>query len=232
MSYLEQIADSIAELVDPRTHREALAPDQAPISVRTGKHLHGAVVTHVASLVDQLDHIQPGGGIEEGGHRVPGSRPTAHLEALDALMLIDAESSQWLALLDLADRHGVVANLRALVGAATVLAEPDQRDLAANAKRWVTIAAVITGWQIPAWRPDNTCPMCAARGSLRVRAGNGVSTTEVSATCVKCWTHWDATNVGLLASHIRAENDELVICERHVNDIIHAGSCTIVARSA
>ena len=221
---LIRLADAIAELVEPRTHREALTPDQAPISVATLRPIHGAVLTHVASLIDQLNHIQPGGGIEGGSHRVPGSRPTAHLEALDALMLIDTESNQWLALLGLRDRDDVAANLRALVGAAPALIAHDLTDLAKNAARWLTLARVITGWEIPAKRYDNTCPLCASRGTLRVRAGNGLAYAEVSAACVSCWEHWDSTSIGLLAEHIRAEN--------HEDDTPEAESCEIVAQRA
>lgn len=232
MTPLERLADAIDELVEPRTHREALTPDQAPINARTGKPIHGAVLTDVTSLLDQLAHIQPGGGIADGGHRIPGSRPTAHLEALDALMLIDTESGAWLTMLRMRDRHSVAANLRALLGGATALPQPEQHELANNAHRWVTIAAVITGWEIPPWRPDNTCPLCATRGSLRVRAGDGITSDEVSATCVSCWEHWHPDTIGLLAGHIRAENGETIICTAGLNDMLVTGGCTPLARSA
>lgn len=70
--------------------------------------------------------------------------------------------------------------------------------------RWWTWARVVTGWDAPAWQPDSTCPLCGTRGSIRIRLDLG------RATCVndQCRETWDDTNLGLLAEHIRRENND------------------------
>lgn len=70
--------------------------------------------------------------------------------------------------------------------------------------RWWTWARVVTGWDTPAWQPANTCPLCGVRGTLRVRLD------EQRATCVNgaCRETWDQFNIGLLAEHIRRENND------------------------
>jgi hypothetical protein len=98
--------------------------------------------------------------------------------------------------------------LRALVGVAGNIEDDEQHQLAREARRWVTWAKVCTGWEVPAMRPDNTCPLCGVRGTLRVRVGDGIRSTEASAVCVGCGESWDDTNVGLLAEHIRSENND------------------------
>lgn len=57
-------------------------------------------------------------------------------------------------------------------------------------------------------QPDNTCPLCATRGSLRIRVGDGINSNSASAMCVSCFEAWDDSNIGLLANHIRSENDD------------------------
>jgi hypothetical protein len=71
-----------------------------------------------------------------------------------------------------------------------------------DVKRWWTQARIVSGWDSPAWRPDNTCPVCDVRRSLRVNL------SLQTALCVECREVWDSTTIGLLAEHIRAENME------------------------
>lgn len=77
-------------------------------------------------------------------------------------------------------------------------------ELEADIARWWTWARVVTGWDTAAWQPANTCPLCGTRGTLRVRLD------EQRGTCVNdaCRETWDHTNIGLLAEHIRAENND------------------------
>lgn len=217
MTPLERITAAVDELIEPRTHREALAPGEAPKSARTGKTIHGAVLTHVPSLLDQLDHVPPGGGVERG-QRIPGSRPQAHLDALDTLIEIDHESAR--AILDLGgtDRGTTEANLRALIGLATGHPDDDIKDLSYTAWAWRTRAAVITGWELPARTPNNTCPVCDHRGTLRVRVDT--STGTGTGFCLNCRTAWDEQQIGLLAEHIRYENSDLIICARDLNQLL------------
>lgn len=195
-----RLSDSVEALTRPRTHRE-------PYTVRTDTGwLTQRHVTEVRSLIDQLqDALEPGGSADSG-HAVPGSRPPARLEAIDVLLLIDTEASQWIGFLGLHERPSLAGNLHALVGVSGEIEDTDLRKLAKNAGRWVVMANVLTGWEVPAWRPNSTCPLCAVRGGLRVRAGDGISETGVSAVCVECSETWDASNIRLLGAHIRNEN--------------------------
>ena len=77
-------------------------------------------------------------------------------------------------------------------------------ELEADITKWWTWARVVTGWDTPAWQPANTCPLCGTRGTLRVRLD------EQRATCVNdaCRETWDSFTIGLLAAHIRTENND------------------------
>jgi hypothetical protein len=69
-------------------------------------------------------------------------------------------------------------------------------------KSWWHQARIVTGWDMPAFKPRGaTCPVCERKGTLRVKVDG--------ALCVDsdCRTIWDATEVGLLAEHIRVEQE-------------------------
>lgn len=203
---LEKLTDAVNELTQPRTHREGLSPDQAPLHARTRKPIHGAVVTTVLSLLDQLELAVEPSGSTSAGHRVPGSTPAARMDAINALLVIDTEVSQAVGVYLDEERPTIAANLRALVGLACELGPLDQKDLARMAGRWHTMAAIVTGWEVPPRRLHNTCPLCAAKGSLRIRVD--VNSGSGTGLCVECQETWDEATIGLLAEHIRAENGE------------------------
>lgn len=206
MTPLERLTQAVDELVDPRTHREGLTPDQAPINARTHRPIHGAVLSHVPSLLEQLAHVPPGGGVERG-QRIPGSRPQAHLDALDTLIEIDHESALELAKLGARDRGATVDNLRALIGICAGHTDTTALvRISSLAWAWRTRASVITGWELPPRSPNNTCPVCATRGTLRIRLD--VTTGTGTGFCLSCRTPWDEQHIGLLAEHIRWENHE------------------------
>lgn len=79
-----------------------------------------------------------------------------------------------------------------------------QAELARDMRRWWTWARIVSGWDSPAWRPDNTCPMCGERRTLRINLA------AQAAFCVHetCHETWDETRIGLLAEHIRQESDQ------------------------
>src|SRR5205085_1672821 len=124
----------------------------------------------------------------------PASRPSARVDAMDAYRRIDvavynwtktyAEDRRWDSLTD---------RLRALVGAFSRIEDDEQHQLAGAARRWVTTAKVTTGWEVPARQLDNTCLACGARGGLRVRVGDGVTSADAYALCVapECGATWD-----------------------------------------
>lgn len=200
------LTDAVDDLTKPRTNREAFSRVDDHGTVIRDKH-----ITHVPPLLEQLQQaLEPSAGRSvEGGLSVPASRPSARLDAMDTYMRIDqavyvwcktyAEHRRWDTLTD---------RLRALVGCASRIEDDELHELAREARRWVTWAKVTTGWEVPARQPDNTCPLCGIRGGLRVRVGDGVTSTEASACCVSCGESWDDSTIGLLAEHIRAENGD------------------------
>lgn len=219
MTPLERLADAVDELTRPHTHREPLLPDMAPISARTGKTLHGAVISEVLSLLDQLERsTMPGSGPDPVfGHAAPGSMPAASMEALDALNAIDREARRTLAYIGGRPRAALDHTLRALIGASSLRGDQVQRDVAQEADRWVSRAKSVTGWETAPFKPDNTCPLCERRHSLRIRT---LTATDVHASCVGCGEVWTPQTIGLLIAHIRWENREVVICERELNVIL------------
>lgn len=72
----------------------------------------------------------------------------------------------------------------------------------ADVRRWWHQARIMTGYDSPSWRPDNTCPVCDQRRSLRIKLAAS------TAVCVECRTVWPPDDIGLLAEHIRWENRE------------------------
>jgi hypothetical protein len=197
------LADAINELTRSRIHRE-------PYLLREhGKWITKKHKTAVSSLLDQLGQAVEPGGIGDTGRGIPGSRSAARLEAVDTLLRIDAAAASWLTLrCHRPLRASTADNLRALVGCASDLDETALWELTREARRWATMARVTTGWEVPPFRPANSCPLCAERGTLRIRVGDGVSSYETWATCTNCAESWDPQTVGLLAEHIRAENGD------------------------
>lgn len=201
---LRQIADAVEELTRPRTNKEPYSYVDSHSTV-----IHGRHPTHVPPLLDQLlESLEPG-GTGEAGRAVPGSRPSARLDAMDTYMRIDQAVYGWCKTYAEARRwDSLTSRLRALVGASLNIEDDEQHELAREARRWVTWSRVTTGWEVPARQPDNTCPLCGVRGGLRIRVGDGITSAEASGMCVSCGEAWDNSTIGLLAEHIRAENGD------------------------
>lgn len=203
MTPLEQITEAVDELVSPRRNEERFTRE-------TG---HGLVakryVVHVASLLDQLGYgltLSSRLDRNDAGHPIPSSRPSANVEALDQLVEIERDSLRILTYIGGTDRRDLVANLRALVGLTANKDEDVQRDVAYFARIWLSRAKVFMTWEVEPWRPDNSCPLCEQKRSLRIRI---ISNSEMHAVCVSCGEVWTPESIGLLAEHMRWENDEL-----------------------
>lgn len=203
------LRDLVLELTRPRTHREPLVREG---TARTVQH-----ITRVPSLLTQLSRAgQPSTG--EAGTGGYASRPAAAIESLDTLIHIDTEAARWVRDLGEDDLHlDTAATVRQLHGLHASAyhcrrrkprRDPDTRQVTcctahqieADVRRWWTQARIVTGWDSPSWRPDNTCPVCARRGSLRVRL------VAQAGMCLACRTTWEPETIGLLAEHIRHEN--------------------------
>lgn len=170
--------------------------------------------TTVPALIDQLAGVTRD---TDGQRGAPASKPAANLEALDTLLHIDLDAARWVRDMgedDPGDTKACVRKVYALAASAhfcgnhkaTVEAQKVtcctvhavERDI----RRWWTQARIVSGWDMAAWKPNNTCPMCAERRSLRIRSD------DMTAMCVSCRETWDTGNIGLLAEHVRAENGE------------------------
>jgi hypothetical protein len=193
------IHDIAEELTRQHTHRERYEyRDKGTL----WKQDH---VTLVPALIDQLEGAQPQSQNSEGGGGF-GSRPAARIEALDTLALIDHAASAWVRKLGHDDPGSTKACVTKLHGLHAGQDEVTRKAIERDMRGWWTQARIVSGWDVAAWRPDNSCPMCDVRRSLRVKI------IDMAAFCVECRETWDETTIGLLADHIRAENgeDELV----------------------
>lgn len=220
------ILDMLAELT--RTHRHAEPYSVARGSTTWTLQHH----TTVPALVHQLLVAEPSRSGDLSG-ATPGSRPAARIEALDTLMLIDDEAARWLRRLgedDLADTidhdtatndpgTGTIACLQRLAGLRPTITRCHRahglrpceetnwswccpaHQLDHDIRRWWRQARVISGWDSPAYRPWATCPVCDHRGGLRINL------ELQSAFCTECRETWSPATIGLLAEHIRGEND-------------------------
>lgn len=206
------LADMVRELTERHTHREHYAVR------RSGTWYGEDHTTQVPALLAQLVVASPSGAVDERDNHGYGSRPTIRVDAIDTLSRIDDEAARWVRWLghdDPGDKidpktgralpgSGTRRCVRLLGGLAPSLPAAVRTQLLRDVRRWWTWARIVSGWDSPAWRPDNTCPMCGERRSLRVNLA------AQAAFCVhdQCRETWDATNIGLLADHIRTESEQ------------------------
>jgi hypothetical protein len=204
------IHDHMRELTEQHSHREPYVLDG---ETRTLHHW-----TKVPALVHQLEGARDvlGSEGEQGGRGAPTSKPATRLEAIDMLALIRRESNVWLVFLGLTatppDTINRLSRLHGLYPSTEVCSpEKDKHtgsccqrgQLERDVKSWWHQARIVTGWDMPAFKPRGaTCPVCEKKGTLRVKVDG--------ALCVDsdCRTIWDATEVGLLAEHIRVEQEK------------------------
>jgi hypothetical protein len=191
------IHDHIRELTTEHSHREPYYLDGET------RQLHHW--TKVPALVVQLQGARDvlGSDGEQGGRGAPTSKPASRLEAIDMLALIDRESLAWLVLLGRGTQPGdTVRRLNRLHGLYPATEGEQRGQLERDVKSWWHQARIVTGWDMPAFKPRGaTCPVCDTKGTLRVKVDGALC---VEATCR---TIWDATEVGLLAEHIRVEQE-------------------------
>lgn len=204
------LLDYVRELCSPHQHREHY-------QVRRGGTWYGQDhVTRVPALLVQLRWASPSGMGEDRGSSGYESRPAAPLDSLDTWARIDHDAARWVRQLgeddgkpngEALDTIDCVRKLAALARSLDPCRSRrpgccDAHDLEADVRRWWTWARVQTGWDSPAWRPDNTCPLCGVHGSLRVKLADAIG------FCAECHETWDNSTIALLADHIRVESQE------------------------
>lgn len=192
------LADYVRELTEHHSHAERY-------SVRHGTEWwHRRHVTRVPSLVDQLwTNDIPSAATEDGPRPSFKSKPAARLDALDAAVRIDLEASRWVKDLGEDDPSDTTACIRLLHGLSASADAVTRRAIERDVRRWWTQARIVTGWDSPAWTPDNTCPQCGDRGTLKVKLADAIGMCTNDA----CRVTWDQTSIGLLADHIRLESE-------------------------
>lgn len=189
-------------------------------------------------LLEQLyQSVAPSSSAEAGTSRPASSRPGARIDAIDTANRIDSRVGAWLGHLDATPPAGQPAVRRTLTESELRMLDSierlrhlasllpglercgrrtPERDkqkqivcceahvLENDIHHWWKWARVVTGWDTPAWQPDNTCPLCGVRGTLRIRFEDQL------ATCINdaCRETWDSFTIGLLAAHIRTENND------------------------
>lgn len=187
----------IHELTEPTQNREQYMRKRKP-------RYH---VTSNPPLLAQLDESAlPSNTRIDGAGTIAGSRPAANVDAIDTANRIRDDATWWLRYLgadDTGELIDLVHRLAPFANGNNI--HPDHaRRLGFDIRCWWTWARITTGWDQPPWQPNNTCPACATRGSIRIRLH------EHLATCTNdnCRATWDHDTIGLLAEHIRTENGE------------------------
>jgi hypothetical protein len=197
-----QLADLLAAadaLTQPIHHVERIYDRPGG---RQPRGLKRVWITNQPSLLDQLANAVIPGEVyaedQNGAKLVPRSIPPARLEAINALLMIEAGAAMWVARVRLTLRETATDNIRALIGAS--LTSDLIEEATGDMRRWYGWAATLTGWQVPAWTPQAPCPLCDER-TLRVRLD------KRTATCVSCSESWTEDTVELLGRHVRAYDD-------------------------
>ncbi|WP_418063144.1 hypothetical protein [Pimelobacter simplex] len=208
------IVDMVAQLTRPFRNSEAYTIEAAGTSYTQRHHVD------TPSLIEQLQHATPLTGGSDHPRSGYGSRPAGSIEAIDTMIWIDREAARWVRDLgedDPGDAAACVRLVGSLLPSTEVCGPRPRRDgnqppdccarhaIEHDIRRWWTQARIVSGWDVAAWKPHNTCPLCEKRGTLRVRIN---TSTDVTALCVDCRETWDNTTISLLAEHIRLENHE------------------------
>lgn len=190
-------ADMVRELTDRVTHRERLEHRRVnrdgTVTIVRAVHAtrHPSLLAQLGAAVEPSQATSA----QEGARPGFASAPSARLDAIDALLKIDAQAGSWVSRLG-GSRGDTATNVRRAAALGV-----GNRSVEHAVQHWWTRARVVTGWDSPAWRPDATCPLCGKRGGLRVRV------LESVALCVECEESWSPDTIGLLAEHIRAESE-------------------------
>ena len=204
------LADLVAALTEPVDHVEHIVRDK---TVRLRSAVPGGPVRYVVVheqethrvrfpplLVQLATAIEPSSSADAGARGYESS-PSARIDAIDRLLAIEAGAAVWVVNVGGRLRDTTSANLRALVGG---VSDVDLRALVADARRWVTWARVVTGWDTPPRRLRQPCMACGVRGGVRVRLD------PVSASCLDCGATWAQEDGGIdvLAAYVRWCNNE------------------------
>lgn len=203
------LADYVRELTQPHTHTEHYT-----MRVNGGWQPRNHHV-HVPALLAQLaNNDTPSAAADDGPRPGYTSKPAARLDALAALTDIDLAVNRWIT--DIGDQPQHLDTARALQQLHALVADADdvtRAEVTRDVRRWWTRARIVTGWDSPAWTPDNTCPSCGERGTLRVRLADHIAMCTYRGNLheggrrAACEATWSEETIGVLADHIRHESE-------------------------
>lgn len=198
---LTDIADAADALTEPHQHAEPIYDYDR----HRNRRMKRAFVTTQPGLLQALrDTIHPAIRDENEG-RPPGFRsaPPLCLEALSRLAVVELGAVRWCWSLRIQLRDTTESNIRALVGAAGNLDSDTALTLLDELRQWRTWAAVMSGWQSPAYSPAVACPVdgCGKPNALRINLA------RKTALCTECRATWDEATIGILADYIRTSSE-------------------------
>lgn len=202
------LVDIVSELTQTTSHREsyALQRDNADGSITLVEQGH---VTVRPSLIAQLRVAMTTSSTAESGARGGfGSKPSARLDALDALLRMDQETVRWIHTITRKPVDVDLSTEQLVLRVSSVGKGND--DVERDLRAWWLHARIVTGWDTPPFRPNNTCPVCKKRGGLRVRVDTQAGSVVTHGLCVECKAQWtgDDGSFDRLAWWIRVENDD------------------------
>jgi hypothetical protein len=153
------------------------------------------------SLIDQLRTASTWRVGATGAKGTWESRPTAALEAIDAVKQIGAEVEEFVRTTLHAVPTSVDADLRHIARRVSTLVDEDLQLLVRLVRSWWTSAQLLSGITEPPLTPHVRCPLCNEQDSIRARpdaAGDAIA----MARCRKCGGTWDESTIGLLSAAI------------------------------
>lgn len=201
-------ADHIRDLVQGFTTTERVTQPKQGSDGRWRPVTQFHHLTHPA-LIDQLEAAVTGASAranEDASRGAFGSKPAAHLEAVDVLARIRREAC------DLAHDLGVdvyrkTPTKNVLLGISSKIGDkPSSR-----VHRWWVSARLATQWDSRPFQPAGVpCMECWELGSLRIDAAADL------ARCVECHTVWDGpSEIANLAQYVKWCSGHEVTKPRH-----------------
>lgn len=199
-------ADHIRELVRPYSTHEIVTQ---PVNGTDTQRVH---TVHHESLLQQLRNAGHGStnlSNSDATRSAAGSKPAAHLEALDVLARIDRQSRNLALSVEAGDWPKLEDRLLAISG--KVGGEVHYR-----VRSWWVAARLTTHHDSPAMRPHGVpCLNCWELDTLRIRADDEIG------SCTVCGEVWDRTgeeghgSLLTLADHVRWCSDHDITKARH-----------------
>lgn len=162
-------------------------------------------------LLEQLAHATDNNGVsdEGGGLSVFGSKPPAHLGAIDALDRIDHQARVMARELNI-QAHGPLTEVLHRISG-QIGDQPNHK-----IRSWWTTARLLSHHDAKPYRPrDAPCPTCWETNTIRIRLDEEV------AGCIECGDVWDRTgdpehgSLDVLGNHIKWCTDHEVTKARH-----------------